>query len=181
MLYAVAGGALVVLALAAAPAATPAPVLAHPLTTEQEKWLADVALLITPAEREAFLALGRDYQRTAFVERWWRERDPFPDTAQNELRVRWQERLEMAHARYPDLDDARAHMLLWNGEPAEILKPTCRELLKPLEIWTYGASEFSRKGFSVTLMSAPGGKRYRFWQPRGVWCTDTAAAYSTEI
>jgi Ca-activated chloride channel family protein len=154
---------------AAAPAASPPPAAApaHALSPAHTRWLEDVALLITPAERAAFLALNRDYQRNAFIERFWAERDPIPETPQNELRQRWEERLAMARSRFPSLDDARAHLLLWNGEPAQILKPTCREILLPLEVWVYGASEYSRKGFSVTMILAPGGKLYRFWQPRG--------------
>ena len=169
------GAALLLLASLAsgipvAAAEKPAPAVeapAHPLSSAHAHWLDDVALLITPLERAAFLALGRDYQRNAFIERFWSERDPYPDTAQNELRQRWQERLEMARARYASLDDARAHLLLWNGEPAQIMKPGCRELLRPLEVWIYGASEFSRKGFAVTLFAGPGGKYYRFWHPTG--------------
>ncbi len=154
-------------AAAEKPPAPAAEAPAHPLSTAHAHWLEDVALLISPLERAAFIALARDYQRNAFIERFWAERDPYPDTAQNELRQRWQERLEMARARYESLDDARAHLLLWNGEPAQIMKPTCRELLLPLEVWVYGASEFSRKGFAVTLFAAPGGRRYRFWHPTG--------------
>ncbi len=145
------------------PLPTPEAAPAHPLTIEHRRWLEDVELLISPAERAAFLALTRDYQRNAFIERFWLERDPYPDTAQNELRVRWTERLEMARARYESLDDARAHLLLWNGEPAQIMKSACRELLLPLEVWVYGPSEFSRKGFTVTTVGF--GKHYRFWQP----------------
>ena len=43
-------------------------------------------MLITQAERDAFLALGKDYQRQAFIDAFWHARDPYPQTARNEFR-----------------------------------------------------------------------------------------------
>ena len=44
-------------------------------------WLDEVRLLITKEERETFLTIEKDYQRDAFIERFWKIRDPYPDTA----------------------------------------------------------------------------------------------------
>ncbi len=43
------------------------------------KWLEeDVVYIITPEERAAFLALQTDAEREAFIEQFWKRRDPTP-------------------------------------------------------------------------------------------------------
>ena len=84
--------ALLVLSPAGAAPQEPSPPAAthgNPATAQLAKrfrdWLEAAAAFITGAERMAFLALTCDYQRDAFIERFWRERDPFAATARNEL------------------------------------------------------------------------------------------------
>ena len=48
------------------------------LTAEQRAWLEEVELIITKEERATFLAIEKDYQRDAFIERFWKIRDPRP-------------------------------------------------------------------------------------------------------
>ncbi|HEY2292202.1 MAG TPA: GWxTD domain-containing protein, partial [Thermoanaerobaculia bacterium] len=76
-------------ALAAPPSETPVPADLGP---RYQAWLEEVAPLISPQERTAFLGLQKDYQRDAFIRRFWDVRDPFPQTPVNELRVRWEQR-----------------------------------------------------------------------------------------
>ena len=45
---------------------------------EEHPWLAEVDLLLTEAEREAFESLEQEYQRQSFIRRFWQSRDPFP-------------------------------------------------------------------------------------------------------
>src|SRR3954463_8547820 len=82
------------------------------LDSRYQKWLEEVALLMSPKEKAAFLALGKDYQRDTFIRRFWEVRDPFPQTPQNELKARWEERAEIARARFGNLADDRARMIL---------------------------------------------------------------------
>ena len=63
------------------------------LAARYEKWLEEVDPLITLAEREVFLGLTRDHHREAFIRQFWRMRDPYPQTARNELKERWDERM----------------------------------------------------------------------------------------
>ena len=88
-----------------------------PAKSTIETFLDDVDLLIGDEERQAYLALLRPYQKQAFIRRFWEVRDPYPQTARNELEERWTERLALARERYGGLADARSRMLLWNGEP----------------------------------------------------------------
>jgi VWFA-related protein len=156
------------LVLLAAPAAAaqetdPAPVALPP---RHATFLADVAWLATPVERQTFLALGRDYQRDAFIERFWRARDPFPETARNEFRERWEERLVLARERYREEEDERARALLLLGEPRSLRRPACRQLLNPVELWYYESAEWLRGEFFLVFFQPQGalGGRHRLWQ-----------------
>ncbi|HEX3555249.1 MAG TPA: VWA domain-containing protein [Thermoanaerobaculia bacterium] len=133
------------------------------LPPRYQKWLEDVALLISPKEKAVFLGLGKDYQRDAFIRKFWQVRDPFPQTPQNELEERWEKRVEIARARFGGVADDRAHMLLFNGEPAEVLPVRC-EVLMPLEIWTYSSSERVRGSFTLVFI-AHGAANYQLWYP----------------
>ena len=54
----------------AAPPAQETPVPAD-LAARYQSWLEEVAVLISPHERTAFLGLQKDYQRDAFIRRFW--------------------------------------------------------------------------------------------------------------
>lgn len=137
------------------------------LPARYREWLEEVAPLMTPEERAVFLALQRDYQRQAFLRAFWQARDPYPDSGRNELRERWEERLEMARASYPSLADDRARMLLLNGPPAFRLEARCGGLLRPLEAWRYESSELVRGGFALVFVQSQGSRQlpYRLWSP----------------
>src|SRR5262245_46462286 len=109
---------------------------AAPLSAKHRAWLTRVSALIGDREREAFLALRRDYQRDAFIRRFWQVRDPYPQTARNELEEGWEERAKLVEERSLDFAEDRARILLLNGEPAEVFKGRCSQFL-PLEIWSY--------------------------------------------
>jgi len=137
------------------------------LSRRHERWLAEVDVLISPAERDAFRALTQDYQRDAFIREFWRVRDPHPETARNELRESWDEHLEAARLRFEDLGEVRARMLLVNGEPTASLQVPCAGLLRPLEIWFYSGTARIRDSFSLVFYSPQGGLvgPYRLWYP----------------
>src|SRR5262245_28792060 len=76
-----------------------------PLSAKHKEWLELVAPLIDAKERETFLALKRDYQRDAFIRRFWELRDPYPQTQRNELRERWEERAQVAREQIGSLTE----------------------------------------------------------------------------
>src|SRR5918992_3266654 len=120
---------------AAAPPKEPPPVPAD-LAPRYTSWLEAAAPLMKPKEREVFLSLDKDYQRDAFIRRFWEVRDPFPQTARNEFQERWEERAKAARERFGNLTDDRSRMVLFNGEPAHVMQARC-EVLLPLELWDY--------------------------------------------
>jgi len=133
-----------------------------------ESFLADVAPLVTSAERDAYRALTRSYQRRAFERRFWEVRDPFPQTPRNELEERWKERLLLARERYPEASDERFRMTLFNGEPARKIALRCAELLRTGEIWIFGAGEKIPHGFALVFVAAGVSERapHRLWSPK---------------
>lgn len=119
-------------------------------------FLEEVALLITPREQEAFLGLRRDYQRDAFIRRFWAARDPYPETARNELAERWETRLAQARDRFESLDDDRSKVLLVLGPPRETTRAICPGILKPLELWSYEDAGPIRGSFTLVFVRTGG-------------------------
>jgi GWxTD domain-containing protein len=135
-----------------------------PLLTQtvQAAWLDDVGLLITPRERETFLALSDEDDRQAFIQRFWQVRDPYPETPRNEAKERWDERLREVRRRWSDAGDDRARVYLLNGDPAESFEVTCSGV--PLEIWNYPA-RFQVKFRTVLIFLRDGAAPARLWRP----------------
>ncbi|MGH9361037.1 MAG: GWxTD domain-containing protein, partial [Thermoanaerobaculia bacterium] len=135
------------------------------LPEKYRAWLAEVAVLLSHDEREAFLALEKDYQRDAFIQRFWAARDPYPDTARNELKERWGERVAEARATFGALEDRRAEIFLTNGPPIVRIVARCTALLQPLEVWYYRSSEVARYEFFLVFYKRWGAGQFRLWEP----------------
>jgi len=165
-------GALVGLAIGVAPAPADEPDAAPAAAAERDPavdaWLETVGPLLSPLERETYLKLGRPYQRAAFERRFWRARDPFPDTAVNEFAELWLERAPVALARWGDFDDARALAWAAAGEPADTLQVDCPDLLLPVEIWTWHGAGRLRGTFSLVFVARGFSRlaKFRIWDPR---------------
>ena len=106
-----------------------------------QQWLHSVDKLITKAEREVFLELGKDYQRDAFIERFWKARDPYPKTSRNEARETWEARQRQAAELFGDLDDERSQIWLLQGEPSGRVVVRCADLF-PTEVWFYSSRDY---------------------------------------
>jgi Ca-activated chloride channel family protein len=161
--------ALAVLLLAAA---LPAPAaaasekeLVAALPEVYQEWLAEVEPLITKEERATFLKLEKDYQRDAFIERFWQVRDPFPDTARNELRENWSTRVAEAKQLFGSLEEDRSRFYLLNGPPALRMSDTCGVLLWPTEVWIYPATERVPEVLVLVFYQRFGQGRFRLWYP----------------
>jgi VWFA-related protein len=135
------------------------------LPEKYRDWLAEVDVLITNEEKQAFLQLDKDYQRDAFIKRFWEVRDPYKGTARNELYDRWVVRVQEAKERYGNLIDDRSRILLLNGEPAVVLPSDCSTLLWPLEAWFYAGSDRLGEEFLVIFYRKWGAGPYRIWNP----------------
>jgi GWxTD domain-containing protein len=66
-----------------------------------DDWLKeDVSLIITKAERDAFLKLKTNEERENFIDYFWRRRDPDPDTEENEYREEYYQRIAYANEKF---------------------------------------------------------------------------------
>ncbi len=157
-----AGAAAIAAALAAAPPAAPDPPAAA-ADPAFARWLEEVELLLTDAEREALDSLARPHQRRLFVERFWQVRDPYPETSHNEFREIWELRAALARSRYQGLDDPRAQAVLIAGPPDRTLEMLCTPQLRPLEVWLYGRTPRVRREFTLVFVLRGGG--VRAWHP----------------
>lgn len=115
--------------------------LKRPLTEKQKKeqskklyqelsktyktWLnEDVAYIITPEERQAFLQLSNDEERDQFIEQFWLRRDPTPDTPENEYKEEHYARIAYANEHFaagiPGWRTDRGRIYIVYGKPDEI-------------------------------------------------------------
>jgi Ca-activated chloride channel family protein len=154
------------------------------LPEKYRTWVETVDILLTDEEWASFLALTKDYQRDAFIERFWQVRDELPRTARNELREGWEARTEEARRRFGDLHDGRARMLRLNGIPDDVLTSDCPTVLWSLEVWYFSRSERTKRELVVILYRKWGAGPYRIWDPAdglGVLLADGAAAEGAPV
>lgn len=140
-----------VAAMAQAPAEPPAAATGENALPERHRdFLRTVEVLISPKEREIFLSLRQDYQRDAFIRRFWKVRDPYPRTEQNELQERWESHVRQARQELGETESERALTLIYFGEPSRRWPISCSVLREPLEIWFYDqGAEPIRQSFAV--------------------------------
>ena len=135
------------------------------LPQKYRTWLLDVELLLKKKEIKAFLALEKNHQRDAFIERFWAARDPFPETERNEFQEAWYARLEHAREEFDNSHEDRARVLLLNGEPTSAIAVSCPLVLWPVEIWHYEGSDQVRFSFDLLFYQPNGTGRETLWYP----------------
>jgi len=153
--------ALSLTAAAAAPAAAAKP---EELPPPHRQFLEDVLYLITPKERREFLALEHDHQREAFIDRFWRARDPYPDTARNELRDAWYARLEHVRESYRNPNEDRARIYQVQGPPQIGVELDCRVRMWPIEVWRYDRPEGRAGPVYALFVQQRAAGDYRLWR-----------------
>jgi GWxTD domain-containing protein len=75
--------------------------LHHELESAYRKWLdEDVRWIITDQEKKAFMSLSNDEERDAFIEQFWRRRNPNPDSPENAFREEHYRRIAYANEHF---------------------------------------------------------------------------------
>lgn len=101
------------------------------------QWLdKDVAYIITPLERQAFLQLKIDEERNQFIASFWQRRDPVPDTIENEFRDEHYARIAHANGNFAFGATAgwrtdRGRIFILYGKPDAVGKTSSGE------VWSY--------------------------------------------
>jgi GWxTD domain-containing protein len=105
------------------PQEQPRKVKAEP-TKAYTNWVNDVALILTPPERAAWDKLQTDDEREKFIAIFWDQRDPDPDTEENEYKEEFYERLAYADEHFssgkPGRMTDRGRIYIKYGKPDEV-------------------------------------------------------------
>jgi len=132
------------------------------LPQKYRDWLETVELLISDQELATFLTLDKDYQRDAFIKKFWEVRNPY-HTSSNTFEERWEQKVEEAKAEFGSLTDDRSRMLLLNGPPASRLESHCAGIIWPIEVWYYLSGERVHSEFLVVFYRHWGAGPFRVW------------------
>lgn len=137
------------------------------LATPYKKWLdEDVAYIISPAERRAFLQLQTNEEREEFIEQFWQRRNPDPDSTDNPVKEEHYRRIAYANERFtsgmPGWKTDRGRIYIIWGKPDSLETHTLGETWeRPLDLgggetqtyayedWTY--NEMEGIGQNITL------------------------------
>lgn len=126
--------------------------LKNELKGAYKTWLdQDVAYIITDEERKAFKSLSNDEERDAFIEQFWRRRNPNPDSPDNEFREEHYRRIQYANDHYaagkPGWKTDRGRIYIMWGAPDSIEShPSGGAYQRPIE---EGGGETSTFPFEV--------------------------------
>jgi GWxTD domain-containing protein len=117
------------------------------LPPKYRKWLEEeVVYIITKAEREVFLKLQTDRERDIFIEAFWKQRDPIPETPENEFKIEHYRRLDYANRRFqfgkPGWMTDRGRIYIILGEPKSIESFVNNKDFRDVEIWFYQNENF---------------------------------------
>ncbi len=126
---------------------------------EQRAFLQDgPGWLLPAAERDRLLAAAEN-ERAAQIASYL-ERDPLPDTPENELAEGIRRRRLLFQAAKLSPGDDRARLLFLHGAPTQRADIGCPEVFRPLEVWSYGA------GRPPAVVYEPNpGLAWRLWLP----------------
>jgi len=101
------------------------------------KWLDEVDLIMTRAERSVFESLKTEENMERFQQLFWRARDPKPETPQNEFMIEYYQRRRYAENRLEGAKSDRGRVYILLGEPSERTDFSGSEDLVDCELWFY--------------------------------------------
>ena len=110
------------------------------LLPRYKKWLDLVHYIISPTEREVFLKLKTNRDRDAFIDLFWKQRDPTPGTPENEYKTEIEKRFKFVNKFFAFgkpgwmTDRGKIYMILGPPKNRDIIED---QYLTPMEIWSY--------------------------------------------
>ena len=137
-------------------------------------WLEEeVVYIITPIEKEVFLKLQSDRERAMFIEAFWKQRDPTPNSPDNEFRSEHYRRLNHANrvlgreTPRPGWRTDRGRIYILLGEPNDIQRFDGKADIYATEVWFYQNKEEAGlpAGFNVVFFKEGGHGEYRLYSP----------------
>jgi len=137
-------------------------------------WLEEeVVYIITPKEKDVFLQLQTDREREMFIEAFWKQRDPNPNTPENEFKEEHSRRISHANKTFgrespgPGWRTARGKIYITLGEPNTIDRFENDSEIYPTIIWFYnGMGEYGLpNAFNVVFFKRSGIGEYELYSP----------------
>jgi len=168
------------------------------LSPKYRDWLELGSYILLPAERDVFMKLATDRDRDIFIEAFWKQRDPTPETPQNEFRDEHLKRFQYANSNLNRgtpregwmTDMGRMHIIL--GAPTSIERFDSAYGIHPCQVWYYyGDTAKGLPGyFALVFFQRGGGGEYKLYNPasdgpislivdsRGIDVTNAEQAYA---
>lgn len=146
---------------------------AQDLVPAHAEWLTLVAPIITKMEREVFLALKSAEERNRFIQVFWKQRDPRPDTEINEFYQDYMKRVQYSDQEFGrqsgrrGIETDRGFFYLLLGPPLERSTYTTHSQILPMELWHYkGEVQYGLPAFFYLIFYQPEGiGEYRLYHP----------------
>ena len=144
------------------------------LPERYRKWLKEeVVYIITPKENDVFLRLETDREKEIFIEAFWKQRNPNPNTPKNEFKKEHYRRISYANQWFGRespgpgwrTDMGRIYIIL--GESSYIEKYESLSEVRPVIIWFYeGMIEYGLpNAFNVVFFKKRGIGEYELYSP----------------
>ncbi|MBA7545757.1 hypothetical protein ES705_38131 [subsurface metagenome] len=137
-------------------------------------WLEEeVVYIITPKEKEVFLQLETNKERDIFIEAFWKQREPNPNTPENEFKKEHYRRIKHANqwlgreSPGPGWRTDMGRIYITLGEPESIEKYENLADVYPVIIWFYGGLvEYGLpNAFNVVFFKRSGIGGYELYSP----------------
>lgn len=139
-----------------------------------KKWLEEeVIYIISPTEKSVFLQLNSDRERDLFIEAFWNQRDPTPNSPTNEFKQEHFRRINYANQFFgrstakPGWRTDRGRIYIILGEPQDTLRTNERSEMHPTETWFYqGLTQLGLPpGFHLIFYRRGATGEYRLYSP----------------
>jgi GWxTD domain-containing protein len=141
-----------------------------------ESFYEKARLIMTEEENQIYRHLAENADREAFIEEFWKKRDPYPETPENEIKEEFERRINYANRWFKEnraagrgWDTQRGRILLQLGEPDNryLVDNTNNPNIKGYERWIYyyyqlelifidssGFGEFRLRNWPAELLTA---------------------------
>ena len=144
------------------------------LPARYKTWLTEeVVYIIAGKEKEVFLQLSTDMERDAFIRAFWKQRDPNPNTPENEFQIEHYRRIAYANNWFgkdspaPGWKSDMGRIYIQLGEPKSIDRIENKTELRNMVIWYYqGMMEFGLpNAFNVLFFKRDFTGDYELYSP----------------
>jgi GWxTD domain-containing protein len=143
------------------------------LPPTHQEWLKLVTYIVKDKERDVFLSLSSDRERDAFIEAFWKIRDPTPGTPENEFKSEHIKRWQEANKKYRYgssregwmTDMGRFYIILGPPQSSEEIAGSME--IYPVIIWSYygDVSKGMPNHFSLVFYQRGNAGEYKLYDP----------------